>query len=263
MKMLDYINDLADEDWMTKVLVCPEDFGSLKFVVRRAALRCNSCQRPFPIRFGIPGFTDLNLFKREYVFEMKRYDNIALKPPETYDGLDESYPEERTEIFKGYLDDAPFYLNIGQGFGQLEKAMGAKPKMCLDQCIEFLKYCKSQDIPNTKYVLGFGERMPFKTDYYPAVVSDSVFQTLVDQREFLVENARVLAPEGQLLLAITYRWNYPRKPQDFPADDPELLLHFLRELGVHGDYQYFNLEKSEEDVGYKDGDYMLFIGEKK
>ena len=214
------------------------------------------------MRGGIPHFYNVSLSKREYAFEMNRYANIALKPPETYDGLDESYPQTRTEIMKGYLDNTPFYLNIGQGFGQLEKAMGVKPKICLDQCIEFLQYCQTQNIPNTRYVMAFGERMPFAKDYFPAVVSDSVFQTVVDQREFLIENARVLKPGGDFLLGITYKWNYPRKPQDFPADNPLLLLRFLDELGISCDYNYFDLEDVDHTETYEDGDYLLIVGMK-
>ncbi len=246
---------------MTIVLKCPECFQPLRFIERKAALNCNTCQRSFPIRGGIPTFENVSLSKREYQFEMHRYANIALKPPETYDGLDESYPEERTQIFKAWLNDVPFYLNIGQGFGQLEKAMGVKPKICLDQCIEFLRYCKDQKILNTRYVMGFGERMPFAKDYFPAVVSDSVFQTLVDQREFLLENARVLEPGGLFLLAVTYRWNYPRKPQDFPADNPELLRLFLEELGITTTSTYLDL-KENKSTTYEEGNYLLVVGRK-
>ena len=259
--MLDYLDSISTEDWMTIVLKCPECFQPLRFIERKAALECNACNRTFPIRGGIPTFENVRLFKREYLFEMNRYGNIALNPPETYDGLDESYPEARTQLFKAWLDDVPFYLNIGQGFGQLEKAMDAKPKICLDQCIEFLKYCEDQEIPNTRYIMGFGERMPFAKDYFPAVVSDSVFQTLVDQREFLLENARVLEPGGLFLLAVTYRWNYPRKPQDFPADNPELLRLFLEELGITTTSTYLDL-KENKSTTYEEGNYLLVVGRK-
>lgn len=255
------MDSISSEDWTTIVLRCPECFNSLKFIVRRAALQCPICDKAYPIRGGIPIFSNVNLFKREYAFEMKRYANIALHPPTTYDGLAESYPEKRTKIFKGYLDKIPFYLNIGQGFGQLEKAMDVTSKICLDQCIEFLRYCKEQKIPNTRYVMGFGERMPFATNYFPAVVSDSVFQTLVDQREFMIENARVLKSGGLFLLAITYRWNYPRKPQDFPADNPDLLCLFLKELGIEATVTYRDL-KHDKITDYEEGNYLLVVGEK-
>ena len=254
--MLDVLND---EDWMLNILVCPECFNSLHFIVRRAALECNFCKETFPIRNGIPLFLNPPNNKREYVFELKRYNEIALKPQDTYSGLDESRPEVRTQILKKYLDEVPLYLNIGQGFGQLERAMGDKPKICLDQCMSFLNYCKTLDLPNTQYVSSFGERMPFKSDYLPAVMSDSVFQTLVDQREFLIENARVLKPGGTFLLAITYKWNYPRKPQDFPADNPQLLNLFLNELGIDAETQYFKLENGMT-TDYDEGDYMLVVG---
>jgi uncharacterized protein YbaR (Trm112 family) len=257
--MLDYLDVLNDKDWITKILVCPECYGTLIFIERQAAIECLNCGATFPIRGGIPQFLKPPNNKKEYLFEINRYNNIALKPPDTYYGLDESRPDVRTAIIKEYLDKVPLYLNIGQGFGQLEVAMGAKPKVCVDQCISFLNYCKSLEIPNTKYVASFAERMPFKSEYFPAVMSDSVFQTLVDQREFLIENARVLKQKGTFILAITYKWNYPRKPQDFPADNIQLLLLFLHELGIDAEANYINLEKNIE-TDYEEGDFLIVVG---
>ena len=259
--MLDYLDALTDKDWITRVLVCPECLIKLNFIARRGGLECSRCGRTFSIRNGIPRFLSPPNEKREYLFEVERYNGIALNPPESYDGLDESYPQRRTKLLKKYLDDVPYYLNIGQGFGQLEKAMGFKPKICLDQCFSFLEYCKGLDLPNTRYVAGFGERMPFDSDYFPAVVSDSVFQTLVDQREFLIENARVLKPGGLFLLAMTYRWNYPRKPQDFPAHNPDLLCLFLKELGIGSTAIYIDLE-NRVISDYEEGNYLLVVGKK-
>ena len=257
--MLEYVDVLQNDNWMQQILICP--FCLSKLYKTKHYLRCYICSRRYEILNGIPCFEQLPFDKREYLFEMNRYKNIALKPPETYFGFDDSYPIERAEILKKYLKNKNMYLNIGQGFGQLEQTMPSKAKICLDQCIEFLNYCNKKEIPNTRYVMGFAEKMPFKSKYFPAVVSDSVFQTLVDQREFLVENARVLKNEGIFLLTITYKWNYPRKPQSFMADIPELLVHFLKELEINAEYEYLtlpNLDKSS----YEEGDILIVKGVK-
>lgn len=245
---------------MTRILVCPSCLSALKFF--EEGLKCIVCGNYAHIGQGIPRFTKPPFDKREYFFEMRRYRGIALKPLETYGGFHDSYPEARVEILKSYLRKKPIYLNVGQGFGQLEKSMPGKAKICLDQCIEFLQYCKSQEIPNTRYVMGFGERMPFRNDYFPAVVSNSVFQIVVDQREFLIENARVLKLGGLFMLTITYRWNYPRKPQSFPAENPELLKNFLRELGIDVEIQYQRLPDLKQ-CAYEDGDFMFVRGKKR
>jgi len=257
--MLEYIDSINENDWMTIVLRCPTCGGKLKF--KENGLQCSKCNEFTQIIDGIPLFKKPPSNKKEYLFEMNRYNNIALKPPETYYGFDDSYPNERINILKPYLKDKILYLNVGQGFGQLEKSMPYKSKICLDQCIEFLKYCQKQNIPNIRYVMGFGERTPFNENYFPAVVSDSVFQTLVDQREFLVEQARILKPKGIFLLTITYKWNYPRKPQDFYAKQPDLLIHFLDELGIKAKAIYRNLSQNKI-TDYENGDFLLIAGVK-
>lgn len=258
--MLDYLDALTADDWMLRVLRCPNCGSEVRF--KGEGLECIVCESFAHIARGIPLFKTPPSDKREYLFEMNRYKGIALKPPDTYHGFDASYPSQRVELIKKLLEDKPLFLNVGQGFGQLEQSMPHKAKICLDQCLEFLRYCQEQaEIPNTRYVMGFGERMPFQDNYFPAVVSDSVFQTLVDQREFLIENARVLKGGGTFILGITYKWNYPRKPQDFPADDPELLCLFLEELGIKAEATYHHLRDGVGSNLYlEDGDFLLITG---
>ena len=265
--MMDYIDSITADDWMILILRCPTCLNPLRIDKKKQELSCTlngvaHIQGLYSIRDGIPLFNTLPLNKREYYFEMNRYNRIALQPPETYDGYADSMPDERDAILTPLLKHHGGYLNIGQGFGHLEERMPHTPKICLDQCIEFLQYCKNKEISNTRYVMGFGEQMPFQDNYFPAVVSDSVFQTVVDQREFLVENARVLKPGGGFVLTVTYRWNYPRKPQDFPADRPELILHFLDELGVEVTYKYLDIKTGKHEF-YEDGDLLLFEGHKR
>lgn len=265
--MLDYIDAITSDDWMIKVLVCPVCQRPLKNHKSKQFLVCQNCGGSpvtweYLIDDGIATFNRPPLNKREHLFEMNRYKGIAIAPPHTYDGYNDSRPDVRNRLLKPLLKHHGTYLNIGQGFGLLEETMPHIPKMCLDPCLEFLRYCKNKEIRNTRYVMGFGEQMPFKDSYFPAVVSDSVFQTLVDQREFLVECARVLKPKGAFVLTITYKWNYPRKPQAFPADDPVLLTRFLDELGITTETTYIHL-KTEKEVGREDGDFMLVTGHKR
>lgn len=256
--MLDYLDAIQEDDWMSRFLVCPECLGML---YKKEKLHCIKCGKDYKICDGIPTFDHLPQNKREYRFEMERYRGIARKPPETYHGYQDSMPDARNDILVPYLRTLNGYLNIGQGFGLLEERLPNLYKTCLDQCIEFLQYCKKKKIPKTRYVMGFGEQMPFKDNYFPAVVSDSVFQTLVDQKEFLIENARVLKNGGNFIMTVTYKWNYPRKPQAFPADDPDLIISFLRELGIKAIYDYIDL-KTKAETQYSEGNFLLITGKK-
>lgn len=247
-------------DW-TDILSCPECIVGL--VWNQGWLTCPVCHTRFPIVGNIPVFARPPFPRREYLFETRRYDRVALEKPEEW-GLDDTYPEKRAEIQKACIEkysriDIPSYLTIGPGFGQLERIMPNHDKYCLDQSLQFLRVLKEMNYPRMWFVKGFAEKMPFRSKLFPCVVSDSVFQTMTEQREFLIECARVLMKNGLFILATTYKWNYPRKPQLFPVQDSELIRKFLHELGVEVDVMYLDLENDIETT-YGKGNYLFVSG---
>lgn len=246
------------------ILACPWCLVELSWVdgLQDLKLECPRCERQYPIFGGIPIFSEPPFDRREYLFETKRYDKVALERPTEW-GLDETHPQTRVDIFKSYLEDSSRYLNIGAGFGLLEEQLPDKEKFCLDQSLDFLRILQKEDLLNINFIKAFGEKMPIKSNLFPAVISDSVLQTVTDQREFLIECCRVLEPGGLFLLATTYKWNYPRKPQEFPASNGRLLQKFLHEYGVEVSTRYINLSRPEERVIYEGGDYFLAYGHKR
>lgn len=225
-------------EW-TDILACPKCLGEL--VHRIEGFLCPRCRTVYTFKNGVVSFSEPPDERKEWLFETARYDRIAKEAPKNW-GLDETYPDVRNTILKEKIGDAPMYLNIGQGFGGLEEIMSAeKSKVCLDQSLAFLKRVQEKHIFDTWLVQGYAERMPFKSDIFPCVVSDSVFQTVTDQKEFLYENARVLKKGGTFILATAYKWNYPRKPQLFPVSDWLLLKHFLHELGIEATSAHYKL----------------------
>lgn len=244
------------------VLACPRCGGELR-ERENVEFYCLPCRRQYFIENGIPRFSQPPNEKREYIFEVERYNKIAKsirENPKKFKewGLDKSYPETRNKILRGYLEGQDSYLNIGMGFGQLEKVNPEKTKVCLDQSFEFLLHCKEQNIPKTWYVEGFAEQMPFQDESFSCIISDCVFQTVTDQKEFLYECARVLKQGGKLIFTIAWNWNYPRKPQTFSLTEQSLLRRFLGELGI-----LLNAESHTLDVDGCVGDYIVFWGEKK
>jgi len=245
----------------TNILACPTCLSDLEQPFQNR-LECSKCHKVYPINDGIAIFPDLPFERREFLFEIERYNRIARNLPKDYKGLDDSFPKARASLLIESISEALMYLNVGQGFGELEALMPKKDKVCLDQSIGFLRLAQKKKIPRLRLVNGFAERMPFKSNIFPCVVSDSVFQTVTDQKEFLIESVRVLAPKGLLLLAITYRWNYPRKPQLFPANNPLDLLHFLNELGISETMAtYYDLHENIK-CGIEVGNYLLIRGVK-
>ncbi|MBA7489841.1 hypothetical protein ES702_00375 [subsurface metagenome] len=248
---------------LEEILACPKCLNPLR--AKGCGFQCDFCERYFPSDInGIPCLLWNPSPKREYYFEIDRYNRIAKALPKDYEGLDESQPLVRAKMVKEIIGDIDTYLNIGPGFGQLEESVPEKTKVCLDQSIEFLRILQKRKIPNIFFVNAFAERLPFKTEAFPCVVSDSVFTVAVDQSEYLLENCRVLKKGGKLILATNYRWNYPRKPQSFPVDDPGLLLHFLDEIGVEAEAKYYRLTKTHALHASDSviGDYLLITGTK-
>jgi len=249
---------------LLEILACPKCLAALYTAnTYLPFFQCSKCNRQYFIVEGIPIFPDPPSDRREYDFEVKRYNRIALTAPKEW-GLNETYPETRVSLFKEAVKEnkAHMYLNVGAGFGQLEESMPEVDKVCLDHAVEFLRLIQKKNVQNSYFVNGFAERMPFRSEAFPCVLSDSVFQTVVDQKEFLFESARVLKTGGLFLLAIAYKWNYPRKPQAFPADNPELLIRFLHELGIEAEAIFYDLRFKVKRI-YEDGDYLLVKGVKK
>lgn len=257
---------------LEEILACPKCLGPLKYTEiflgplegTAHLYACAKCPTNYHIVDGIPSLLEYPSSKREYLFEIERYNRIAKALPKEYEGLDESQPLVRAEVVKRRIGSIDAYLNIGPGFGQLEASMPEKTKVCLDQSIEFLRLLQKRKIPNIFFVNAFAERLPFKTEAFPCVVSDSVFTVAVDQREYLLENCRVLKKGGKLILATNYRWNYPRKPQSFPVDDPSLILHFLDEIGIEAEAKYYRLTDTHALHASDSiiGDYLLITGTK-
>ena len=241
---------------------------------------CTSCKKTYNIEDGVAIFSDPPDGRREWLFERNRYDNIASIKPESW-GLNDSKPETRTNILKTFIDEGHgTILEVGSGFGQLAKNFPDRDKILLEQSRGFIEFLKGLHLSKTWLVEGWAEHMPLRSNFFGCVVSDSVFQTVTDQKEFLFENARVLAPNGTFLLATSYEWNYPRKPQSFPASDHELIIKFLCELGIEAKVKYYDLKRGGAveiydtfisgggDVGYVSsafsvGDYLVIEGTKK
>lgn len=246
--------------WMPETLVCPEEFHPL--IRQHNSLYCKICHINYPVVNRVPRFRNPPDKRRQHIFEVNRYDKIALKPPETYNGYVDSHPLQRADYLAGFLRDYYRVLNTGPGFGWLEQ------KLCpthlvysVDLAKNFLEYLQGLKLANNRIIEAYGERLPFKSNYMDAIVSDSVFQTVVDQSEFLTEQARVLRKDGVFILTVTYKWNYPRKPQIYPADKPDLLINFLDELGVNAVFSWVSMATFKLE-NYESGDMLLIKGYK-
>ncbi len=208
-----------------------------------------------------------------YQMEIKRYNRVALDI-KNYDGYNESNAKGRAMVMLDLLEknNVKEYVNLGAGFGDLEKITTHLNVMVVDQSLEFLKIMKSIS-PKITCINGIAESLPFVDESVSCFIEESTFQSVQDRVKFLYEIGRVVQPGGLIILTIAYRWHYwngSRRPQDgFDILIPRefnTLKFFISELGFECEYKFLNL-KSLAWVDIKEpteeADYLYIIGRKR
>ena len=76
-------------------------------------------------------------------------------------------------------------------------------------------------------VVGTAEELPFKDDAFDVVLSTQVFEHVEDPARALREAARVLRPEGRLILTVPGVWPTHEAPHDYWRFTRYGLLHLL------------------------------------
>ena len=77
-----------------------------------------------------------------------------------------------------------------------------------------------------------GGRFPFEDESFDAVVCNQVLEHVFDADAFLAEGARVLRPEGRLLLTIPFVWDEHEQPWDFARYSSFGLEHLIRKQNL-------------------------------
>jgi len=202
--------------------------------------------------------------------EIARYDEIALTGEHHYTGLADSKPQVRAKLIREILlqaEDYDRYLNIGPGFGPLEDETANKgiKRYALDESSLMLKRLMKIH-PDVKCVQAFAEALPFRDRSQPLIIADSVFQSVGDRLAFLEEIDRVLTTAGQVIITISYGWNYPRKDQGgfniMEVGGLDHLCSFFRDRNYHLEVKFYNLlEEHWVDSKYE-GTFLYLIAKK-
>ena len=124
----------------------------------------------------------------------------------------------------------------GDGYGSAILASQAARVWGIDQNKEAVTQAavKYQQ-PNLSFLAGDVEEMPFENASFDRVVSFETIEHLIDQRKFLSEVRRVLAPEGVLILSSPNKSSFrARNRQEnlyhINELEPETLLELIREF---------------------------------
>ena len=255
------------DNWL-KELACPICHRKLS-QLKEQVLSCKHCKVEYPVKDNIaylipPG----TLNDSSYSLEINRYNKIARKGADVYDGLQDTFPIRRAELVREILKDRNIkkFVNVGVGFGDLEKKTTDFEVFSVDPCNEFLKIVKNQN-PKIHCINAIAEALPFPENSIGCLVSESTFQSINNRLKFLYEIGRITKPGSLIVINIGYKWHYPRKPQDgfninIPIERKTLEL-FLAELGFEVEYKYHNIKRGEWKSKKEDADYLWIIGKKK
>jgi hypothetical protein len=226
----------------------------------------DGCAEKYKSTNGVINMIPDKLFSTAHQIEAIRYDKIA-DSAEKYDGLAETFPRRRASYILGILKShgSSGFVNIGPGFGHLERATTGFERCAVDLCYWFLTDIKSDD-PSVMCVRGLAEYLPFVSGSVSCLVADSTFQSVVNREMFLYEIARVTDIGSLLILSIAYTWNYPRRPQNGfnvnCVDGLSMLKKFIQELGFDVSYKYIDMATSLEVRDRFKGDYLWIVGQK-
>lgn len=255
------------------LITCPIDGEELTLhtedegaTIETGFLTCAKCGHWYGIEEGIldlfPPIIDVTEAK-DFFYEIRRYDDIIKAGVEQYEGMAESYPEVRMSRVKDLLmtRDERTCLHIGPGFGQLNRIVGDdKDLVNFDISQAVLEH--NVDV-SASSIRGVCEKLPFTDGVFPIIVCQASFQSIVDQKRFLEETTRVLQPGGMFVFTVTYKWNYPRKPQQFHVNEGDKLAAYLKkEHGCTMSTKILNLSENKFVDSLDEGDVAIFIAEK-
>ena len=117
-------------------------------------------------------------------------------------------------------------LNIGPGMANLEATLpDTDIKIALDRNLKALAWLRGTD--NLHLVNALAEYLPFRDNSLPTITTQSTFQVMDDQKQFLDELARTLTLGGFFCITIEWRVWYQPEKQSFTVYDLSPLQRYM------------------------------------
>ncbi|MDQ3697853.1 MAG: methyltransferase domain-containing protein [Gemmatimonadota bacterium] len=233
--------------WKGVELCCPACRGALRETGdHEPELRCDACDRNFPIILGIP---DLRIFSDPYI-NMDADRAKARKVAERYEDLDlrglvEYYysmtsvvtrrqaaafthgllagparAEDALRSWEGAVPTTPSGCMLEIGCGTAPLLVAARPRyrtvVGADIAFRWLAVAKKRlaeagaDVP---LLCACAEALPLRDATFDRVIGDSVIENVQDPERSLAEAHRVLRPGGRLFLSTSNRFSLGPDPQ--------------------------------------------------
>ena len=154
-----------------------------------------------------------------------------------YELCKDDYPPILEELEKGSFQDL---LDVGCGTGPMIELLAErypeKRYTGLDLTPKMIEAANAKGLPNTEFLVGDSENLPFEDDRFDAVICANSFHHYPNPQRFFDGVARVLRPGGRFIL------------RDYTAAKPIVWLmnHVempLANLLGHGDVRGYHLDQ--------------------
>ena len=183
--------------WLSSLLACPQCRGGLSLAKEAF---CPACGARYPWR---QGFLDLRAHRERPHLRLvnalppvaRLYDLWRVRSTALLSGGRLSFAEELGRLRAWLLPAGPPFLDVGTGTGVYREALGERA-IGLDPSLAFLRVAGRRR-PGA-YLLGHGERLPFRDGVFGGVAIGPTWNEFLDPRMAALEARRVLRQGGRL-----------------------------------------------------------------
>jgi ubiquinone/menaquinone biosynthesis C-methylase UbiE/uncharacterized protein YbaR (Trm112 family) len=209
------VSDLSLDQDLLRILCCPACRRDLDYDWSVPELSCLRCRHTYPILDGIPVLFPVDVKSKLHELFGRYWDSA--ENAQMYDRFVEGTQsmmgrhihvgelETTLEVLGSLRCERLLDCGCGQGrfFDQFPKSVFA---VGIDASLNMLRICKVKR-PNARLVCGQLENMPFRAGSFDRAISVRVLQHLPKQGRGVQEMARVLGPDGQIVIHCYNEWS--------------------------------------------------------
>jgi len=212
-------------NFLQKIIYCPNCQKELS--IKKDTLKCLNCQKQYLLVDNIPIFLDINLKKYKYL------KNLPTENPFQYALHFWLYKKYIVKYLKPEPEN--IVLDIGCGLGHCLNFLTKFSENLVGLDIDLPSLIYAQKTTGANYVLGKGEKMPFKDNSFDKLISFNILEHIQNDT-LAIEEIKRVGKNGATVLVMVPSLEGPRSQSKLKK-----LMH---------------TEESENERHYRDGYYL-------